>query len=179
MKENKILKYIMILLIITIIIFIIVNTFQKEEKDKQYEEVLTEEIEQEEIIENKKIGTLEIPKISLNANIFEGVDWETLALNIGHFPNSSIWDGNIALASHNRGNEVEHYFENINKLEQGDLIIYKSEMGERRYEVYSVREIKYTDWTVTEETSENIITLITCVENKPELRLCVQGKLKI
>ena len=59
------------------------------------------------------------------------------------------------------------------------IIIYKSEMGERRYEVYSVREIKYTDWTVTEETSENIITLITCVENKPELRLCVQGKLKI
>ena len=39
--------------------------------------------------------------------------------------------------------------------------------------------IKDTDWTNLEESDGNIITLITCVENQPEYRRCVQGKEKI
>ena len=39
--------------------------------------------------------------------------------------------------------------------------------------------IKDTDTYVIENTKENIITLITCVENKPELRRCVQGRLNM
>ena len=44
------------------------------------------------------------------------------------------------------------------------------------YTVYNTKEIDSTDWSVTLETSENIITLITCISNKPEKRLCVQAK---
>ena len=128
------------------------------------------------MIPNDVIGTLEIPKINLKAQIKEGVDLDTLKTDIGHFPNSSIWNGNIALASHNRGSNVAHYFQDINKLEKGDLIIYKSEMGERRYKVTDILEIESTDWSKIEDTKENKITLITCVANKPELRLCVQGE---
>ena len=49
-------------------------------------------------------------------------------------------------------------------------------MGERRYKVTDILEIESTDWSKIEDTKENKITLITCVVNKPELRLCVQGE---
>ena len=35
--------------------------------------------------------------------------------------------------------------------------------------------IKDTDWSRLENTEENILTLITCVENKPEQRRCIQA----
>lgn len=185
MKITKIVKYILIVIIAVICLFVanmLVHTGEdntKGNENNEVEEVLTEEeMEQQDMTENNIIGTLEIPKINLKANIAEGIDWDTIALNIGHFSNSSVWNGNIALAAHNRGSEVEHYFENINQLEKGDLIIYKSEMGERRYKVNSIREIENTDWSVTENTEENKITLITCITNKPESRLCVQGILE-
>ena len=36
-------------------------------------------------------------------------------------------------------------------------------------------EIKETNWSYLEETKDNRITLITCVENEPEYRRCIQG----
>ncbi len=179
--KGKIVTYIIITTIIVICLFFANRLLESSKDSKENQNNLIrnnlteEEMQQEDMTENNIIGTLEIPKINLKANISEGIDLETIALNIGHFSNSSVWDGNIALAAHNRGSEVEHYFENINQLEKGDLIIYKSEMGERRYKVDSILEIDNTDWSVTENTEENKITLITCVTNKPELRLCIQG----
>lgn len=181
---KNIFKHIVIITFMIVSLFalnVIVKTIDNE-KDKNVnvavKEVLTEEeLDELDMQENKNIGNLEIPKINLTADIAEGIDLDTISSYIGHFSNSSVWDGNIALASHNRGSEVKHYFENIDKLDKGDVIIYRNEIGERRYKVYSIREIEYTDWSVTENTEENIITLITCITNKPELRLCVQGKL--
>ncbi|MCI8640756.1 MAG: sortase, partial [Clostridia bacterium] len=77
---------------------------------------------------------------------------------------------------HNRGSSVAHYFEGIHLLDVGDEIIYITNMGERRYQVFSQKEISNTDWSVTLNTEENIITLITCVTGQPEKRLCVQAK---
>lgn len=185
---RKIFKYILIIVLIIICLFTlnaifrndnkVDNTNNKKTNNDITNNVLTEEeLDELDLEENDNIGNLEIPKINLKADIKEGIDMDTINSYIGHFTNSSVWDGNIALASHNRGSEVKHYFEKINTLEKGDTIIYRSELGERRYEVYLIREIEYTDWSVTENTDENIITLITCITNKPECRLCVQGKL--
>lgn len=180
MKIKKVLKYILIIVIMVILLFlanILVKTFTiKDTNSNDTNTVIEENRVEDDLIPNDVIGTLEIPKINLKAQIKEGVDLDTLKTDIGHFPNSSIWNGNIALASHNRGSNVAHYFQDINKLEKGDLIIYKSEMGERRYKVTDIQEIKSTDWSKIEDTKENKITLITCVANKPELRLCVQGE---
>ena len=175
MKLKKILKYILII-VITVILLFVANILVKTFTIKDTNTVIEENIIEDDLIPNDVIGTLEIPKINLKAQIKEGVDLDTLKTDIGHFPNSSIWNGNIALASHNRGSNVAHYFQDINKLEKGDLIIYKSEMGERRYKVTDILEIGSTDWSKIEDTKENKITLITCVANKPELRLCVQGE---
>ena len=182
MKLKKILKYILIIVIMVILLFlanILVKTFTIKDKNTNSNDtntVIQDNTVEDDLIPNDVIGTLEIPKIDVKAQIKEGVDLDTLKTDIGHFPNSSIWNGNIALASHNRGNDVAHYFQDINKLEKGDLIIYKSEMGERRYKVATILEIESTDWSKIEDTKENKITLITCVANKPELRLCVQGE---
>lgn len=125
--------------------------------------------------DNNSTGTIEIPKIGLVAPIKEGTDLETLAQYVGHFSNSSVWDGNVALAAHNRGTSVKHYFDRINELVNGDTIIYKTKLGERSYKVISSKEIENTDWSVTESNANenNTITLITCIRNQPEKRLCV------
>ena len=39
-------------------------------------------------------------------------------------------------------------------------------------------EIFETDWSKLESTKDTNLTLITCVENKPEKRLYVRAKLK-
>ena len=138
----------------------------------------TQEIKLE--YENNSTGTIEIPKIGLVAPIKEGTDLETLAQYVGHFSNSSVWDGNVALAAHNRGTSVKHYFDRINELVNGDTIIYKTKLGERSYKVISSKEIENTDWSVTESNANenNTITLITCIRNQPEKRLCVVAEEK-
>ena len=49
------------------------------------------------------LGTLKIPAIGLSAKVYEGTDSSTLAKGAGHFPGTSIWDGNVCVAGHNRG----------------------------------------------------------------------------
>ncbi len=130
--------------------------------------------------DDNSIGIIEVPKIGLVAPIKDGTDLEILAKYVGHFSNSSVWDGNVALAAHNRGTSVKHYFDRINELVNGDIIIYKSKLGERTYEVISSKEIASTDWSVTENNANenNTITLITCIKNQPEKRLCIVAKEK-
>lgn len=129
MKIKKVLKYILIIVIMVILLFvanILVKTLTIKDTNTNSNDtntIVEENTIEDDLIPNDVIGTLEIPKINLKAQIKEGVDLDTLKTDIGHFPNSSIWNGNIALASHNRGSNVAHYFQDINKLEKGDLII--------------------------------------------------------
>lgn len=106
-----------------------------------------------------------------------GIDGETLNQYIGHFPQSGTNCGNIALAAHNRGYKV-NYFSRIKELKNSDEIIYILKETENKYEVYENKIIKDTDVYVIENTEEETITLITCVENRPNFRRCVKGKLK-
>ena len=93
---------------------------------------------------------------------------------IGHFEETSKSLGNIGLAAHNRGYK-NNYFENLKKLKQGDKIIYNYKDFSKVYIVEKHEIIKDTDWSMLENTEENTITLITCVENEPEYRRCIQG----
>ena len=82
--------------------------------------------------------------------------------------------GNIALAAHNRGYKV-NYFQNLKKLEIGDEIYYSYKNMKRKYIVNSKAIIRDTDLQVLENTKENILTLITCLENEPQYRRCIQA----
>ena len=117
---------------------------------------------------------IEIPKIGLVAPIKDGTTQDILALAVGHFPESNTYKGNVALAGHNRGYNC-NFFENIKELKPGDKIIYYTDKGKREYKVVLNKIIQQTDWTYIEDTSDNRVTLITCVENMYEYRRCVQA----
>lgn len=115
-----------------------------------------------------------IPKISLEAEICAGTSKRVMDEYVGHFEETSLKSGNIGLAAHNRGYEV-NYFANIKKLQIGDEIIYKYYDFEKTYKVSKNIIITDEEWSFLEETEENTITLITCIENQPEYRRCVQA----
>ena len=119
---------------------------------------------------------LEIPKIGLYAPIEEGTDDEILNRSVGHFEDTVRRNGNCGLAGHNRGYD-KNYFARVKELENGDIIYYFVDDKKYKYEVKDIFIIYETDWSVLENTEDNMITLITCIENREEYRLCVQGKL--
>lgn len=123
---------------------------------------------------NKIKWKLEIPTIELCAEIQEGTTPEILNEYIGHFEETAKIKGNIGLAAHNRGYNV-NYFSRIKELEKGDEIFYSYKGIRIKYVVDKKEIIDDTNWKVLENTNENKITLITCVENQPTYRLCVQG----
>ena len=117
---------------------------------------------------------IKIPKISLEAEISEGTSKEIMDKFVGHFEETTKTSGNVGLAAHNRGYAV-NYFANIKQLVEGDKIIYKYYEFEETYIVTENKIIKDTDWEPLEDTEKDKITLITCVENEPEYRRCVQA----
>lgn len=121
---------------------------------------------------------IEIPQIELSAQIGEGTNQDILNVYVGHFETTSKEYGNIALAAHNRGYDV-NYFARLKELEIGDEVIYTYKNLKRNYQISSKNIIKDTDVEILKETNENILTLITCVENEPNLRRCLIAKEKI
>ena len=93
---------------------------------------------------------------------------------IGHFEESKKWAGNVCLAAHNRGYE-NNYFAEVKTLKEGDKIIYYYDNLKREYIVKSNYIIQDTDMTCLEDTEDNTITLITCVENEPNYRRCIKA----
>ena len=60
-------------------------------------------------------------------------------------------------------------------MDSGDLITYTTIYGTRTYAVTSVKIIASDDWSNLQATSDNRITLTTCLANQPEKRICVQA----
>lgn len=121
------------------------------------------------------IGVLEIERLNIKAPVKKGTTKEILKYSVGWFEESDIWNGNIALASHNRGSYA-HYFENIDKLECGDEIQYTTNQGSRKYNVIEKVKIKETDWNkVLEVKEKNTLTLVTCITGQKEYRLCIKA----
>lgn len=150
----------------------------KTSKVNPIKENVEENIEIDEAVKNQyKINEwrIFISKINLDAPILEGTTKEILRRGVGHFTSTSKWDGNVVLAAHNRGYKY-NFFQEIKRLEIGDIIEYQTEQGKRTYEVCGKEKIKETDLSILENTKENKLTLITCVENMPEYRLCIQAK---
>lgn len=177
------------LFVMSIIFFLVIQIyiykFQKDIKlntEVGVEIFNTKTLQSENIFDGEKeikntIWQINIPKIELSADISNGTDKETLNKYVGHFIETPIEDGNIALAGHNRGYDV-NYFSRLKELREGDEIIYIHNEINRIYEVTKNKIIKDTDIDVLENTEENILTLITCVENEPNYRRCVQAEEK-
>lgn len=119
------------------------------------------------------IGVLRIPDIDLKVTAYDGDTFTAMKKGIGHISSTSCWNGNIGLVGHNRG--TSDYFGKLKKLDVGDEMTYTTNLGKRTYVVTSITRIKDTDWSRLQYTSDNRLTLITCVENVSDQRLCVQA----
>jgi len=143
--------------------------------EEKYNNTLKEDINKEnEIIEETKEWKIEIPEISLIASISEGTNEQTLNKFVGHFELTPKDYGNVGLAAHNRGYPV-NYFENLKNLNEGDEIKYTYGEYTKTYIVEKNIKISEKDWSYLENSNINKITLITCIENEPEYRRCVQA----
>ena len=121
------------------------------------------------------IGRITIPALNNRmASVRPGVALSTLDNYVGHFSYTSMWDGNIALASHNRGQGS--FFAGIWNLQIGDRIFYETTMGVRAFEVVSITQISESDLGNLNHSHENTLTLVTCVYGQPSLRWSVRAR---
>lgn len=179
MKKVKIICVIIIILLLAGTSIFLINNNNKElvnvediQTDNEFENVTYDKAE--DIWDDSVLGIITIDKIGLNATVKEGTSSETLLNYIGHIEETATYDGNIGLAGHNRGCE-NSYFARINELEEGDIIKYKTKFFDRTYVVDNIQVIYETDWILLESTEENKLSLITCIANKRNQRLCVQA----
>lgn len=179
---RKAIPYVLCVVIVAILLLSIFYLFSYHEYDLiKVEEVTTDETytnitydKQEKIEDESVLGILTIDKIGLKATVKEGSTKEILKDYIGHIAETDQYDGNIGLAAHNRWNEYS-YFARLNELKKGDIIIYQTKFYTRTYQVIKKVVIYDTDWSYLQKTKDNRLTLITCIANKPNQRLCVQA----
>lgn len=132
----------------------------------------------EEYTKSQSNWTIEIPEINLFAEISEGTTTDVMNKYVGHFEETKTEYGNIGLAAHNRGYPV-NFFQDLKKLKEGSEILYKHGDYQMTYVVKTMEIIENTNWNYLKNTEDNRITLITCVENEPRYRRCIQGIEKI
>jgi sortase A len=124
--------------------------------------------------EDGTIGTLYVASTKKTIKVYEGEGLDNLAKGAGHFAATSAFDGNVALAGHNRGGSA--YFSFVKDLRNGDKLVYTTKYGTRTYTVTSITQIDEWDNLPLSWSSDNILTLITCVAGIPENRFCVVAR---
>jgi len=118
------------------------------------------------------IGTIYVARTNQAIKVYEGEQLENLRIGAGHFASTSAWDGNVALCGHNRGSWP--FFAFVKDLRIGDRITFTTLYGTRTYEVFSKEQISEYDYSKLGWTVDNVLTLITCIANTPELRWAAQ-----
>ena len=127
--------------------------------------------------ENGSIGILSIPALGLSVNVYEAEDeMEAMSRGVAHFKSTSAYDGNVGLSAHNINfDRTDGYFKNPYTLKTGDTVSYKTALGEREYEVSLVKTISETDWSYLSRSTQNRLTMVTCISGKPTQRVLVQA----
>jgi sortase A len=124
--------------------------------------------------EDGSIGTLYVERTGKTIKVYEGESLGNLAKGAGHFAYTSAWDGNVGLAGHNRGGSA--YFSFVKDLVNGDTLTYTTKYGSRTYTVFAKTQIDELDASSLAWSADNMLTLITCVADVPELRYAVQAR---
>lgn len=94
---------------------------------------------------------------------------------IAHFDSTSGWLGNVGLAGHNRGSSAA--FHGLKNVQVGDSVKYTTAYGTLTYVVSSVTTVAVTDTSGLQQDGTNKLTMYCCVENQPQIRLCVVATL--
>ena len=132
------------------------------------------ELTQDFLLSNGAVGKISIPAIGVkNYYLWEGETTASMKKGLGHFTSTSVWNGNVAVCGHNRG--AKYVIGSIKDLDVGDKITYTTSMGTRTYLVETVTKISSSDWSYLSSTTDNRMTLLTCVAGDSSQRWCVQA----
>lgn len=132
------------------------------------------ELTQDFLLSNGAVGKISIPAIGVkNYYLWEGETTASMKKGLGHVTSTSVWNGNVAVCGHNRG--AKYVIGSIKDLDVGDKITYTTSMGTRTYLVETVTKISSSDWSYLSSTTDNRMTLLTCVAGDSSQRWCVQA----
>lgn len=112
------------------------------------------------------LGVLEIPKINLKNGFYDlnykynNVDYNVTVINGSTYPGEQ--NNNLILAAHS-GNCSYCYFDNLYKLQLGDIAYLQYKNQRYSYKIVDIYEVE-KDGTVAiyRDYSKNCLTLITC-----------------
>ena len=109
--------------------------------------------------EHDSLTRLSIPKINLDAIVVEGTSRHSLLLGPGHMESSALPGelGNVVITAHR-----DTFFRHIYELNKGDEILVQREGKMYRYAVTGKRVVQPSDVSVTHNSSDAELTLITC-----------------
>jgi sortase A len=105
------------------------------------------------------LGKIEIDRLGVSAIIVEGTDERTLRRAVGHIAGTPLpgQQGNAAIAGHR-----DTYFRPLRNIRQDDEIKVTTLDGSYRYAVDSARVVEPEDIQVLNDSSDTILTLVTC-----------------
>ena len=105
------------------------------------------------------LGILHVPKIHLDAPVFDGTDDLTLNRGLGRILGSArIGDlGNVGIAGHRDG-----FFRGLKDIQPGDLVELELPGRTDQYVVARIQVVKPDDIEVLNQTATASLTLVTC-----------------
>lgn len=118
------------------------------------------------------IGHLSIPSIGLSKYIYEGTSQSNMRKGLAHFDCTSGWNGNVAIAGHNRPVSWAA-FAKLKDIQTGDIVTYTTAYGSRTYVVSNITSCATSDTSGLLQSGTNKLTMYTCLANNPSMKLCV------
>jgi sortase A len=105
------------------------------------------------------VGSIEIPRLGLNAPVREGAQEDTLRVAVGHIEGTALpgASGNAGLAAHRNT-----FFRPLRNVRAEDRVLVKTAAGTRAYRVSSIQVVAPEDVWVLNPTAGPTLTLVTC-----------------
>jgi sortase A len=125
-----------------------------------------------------RLGSLSIPKIGLQHDIYEGIWLTVINQGPGHWPHSALpgQRGNAVFPGHRT--TFSHPFRDLDRLAPGDQIIFHMPDADQVYAVRQTIIVKPTDMSVVDQTETPTVTLIAChPKGSAAQRIVVKGDL--
>ncbi|MEZ5140109.1 MAG: class E sortase [Acidimicrobiales bacterium] len=112
--------------------------------------------------EGDPIAEIQIPSIGITRTVVSGISLDQLKRGPGHYPETPLpgQAGNVAIAGHRT--TYGQPFHNIDKIEVGDQITFKTLQGTFVYEVTEHLIVSPDQVEVLQDQGDNRITLIAC-----------------
>jgi sortase A len=125
-----------------------------------------------------QVGVIEIPKIGLVHQVYEGITLTVIDHGPGHWPGSALpcQRGNTVFPGHRVTHS--HPFLNIDQLAPGDQIVFHMKGRDCVYAVTGTQIVVPSDMWVVDPTPEPTVTIIAChPKHSAAQRIVVKGKL--